>query len=267
MSWRPTDEWPDGHIVLNPRDVEASLVVAAKETGPLMPGPGRRMRKLGRTCRRRRPGRPAPRHGAGACRAPSPASRSSDPTLPRRRPMPRASRPMPRRKKGSTDDADRADAPTPKPQQGRRPDDRRATAARRTRARRQVEQVRQEQQGPGQEGRGRCRDDRLVAASGEPTITSDKADYPPGGKVVLTGTNWQGDEPSGVQIVVNDDAGKSWSRGVIVDVAKDGTIKDSSSSRLVRGEVQRRGHRPRHRPRRQDVVYGRPARRRHRSMS
>ncbi len=49
MSWRPNDEWPDGLIVPNPRDVEASLVVAAKDTGPLMPGPGRRMRKLGRT--------------------------------------------------------------------------------------------------------------------------------------------------------------------------------------------------------------------------
>ncbi len=29
-----------------------------------------------------------------------------------------------------------------------------------------------------------------------------------------------------MRIVVNDDAGQSWSRGVIVDVAKDGTIKD-----------------------------------------
>ena len=49
MSWRPTDEWPDGHIVPNPRDVEASLTVAAQGSGQLMPGPGRRMRKLGRS--------------------------------------------------------------------------------------------------------------------------------------------------------------------------------------------------------------------------
>ncbi len=66
----------------------------------------------------------------------------------------------------------------------------------------------------------------VAAATGEPTITSDKADYAPGDKVVLTGENWQGDEPSGVQITVNDDAGKTWSYGTIVDVAKDGTIKD-----------------------------------------
>src|SRR5687767_386023 len=58
-----------------------------------------------------------------------------------------------------------------------------------------------------------------------PTITSDQADYPPGGTVNLTGTNWQGDTE--VRIVVNDDVGQTWTRDVIVTVAGDGTISDS----------------------------------------
>ena len=98
----------------------------------------------------------------------------------------------------------------------------------------------------------------VAAALGEPTITSDKADYPPGGKVVLTGTNWQGDEPSGVQITVNDDAGKSWSRGVIVDVRPGRHDQGQfQPARLVRGHVHRDGDRPRHRPRRDDHVHRR----------
>src|SRR5262245_34877109 len=40
---------------------------------------------------------------------------------------------------------------------------------------------------------------------GQPTITSDKPDYGPGGTVVLTGTNWQGDTT--VHINVNDSIG------------------------------------------------------------
>src|SRR5687767_5284000 len=42
---------------------------------------------------------------------------------------------------------------------------------------------------------------------GNPTISSDKDDYPPGGAVILTGTNWQAGEI--VHIRVNDDAGES----------------------------------------------------------
>jgi len=45
--------------------------------------------------------------------------------------------------------------------------------------------------------------------SGPPTIASDQADYPPGGHVFLTGTNWQADEP--VHLFVNDNVGNSWS--------------------------------------------------------
>src|SRR5687767_12035146 len=45
---------------------------------------------------------------------------------------------------------------------------------------------------------------------GNPTISSDKGDYPPGGAVILTGSNWQPGEI--VHIRVNDDAGESWRR-------------------------------------------------------
>ena len=38
-----------------------------------------------------------------------------------------------------------------------------------------------------------------------PTIQSDKDDYPPGGRVTLTGANWQPGEV--VHIYVNDDHG------------------------------------------------------------
>ncbi len=47
------------------------------------------------------------------------------------------------------------------------------------------------------------------AADGPPTLVSDQADYPPGGTVVLSGANWAAGEQ--VHIVVNDDAGQTWS--------------------------------------------------------
>jgi len=58
----------------------------------------------------------------------------------------------------------------------------------------------------------------------QPTISSDKADYPPGGTVVLTGSNWQPGES--VNIFVNDDAGKTWSRSVDVTADENGNIRD-----------------------------------------
>ena len=58
----------------------------------------------------------------------------------------------------------------------------------------------------------------------QPTISSDKADYPPGGTVVLTGSNWQPGES--VNIFVNDDAGKTWSRDVDVTADENGNIRD-----------------------------------------
>ena len=62
----------------------------------------------------------------------------------------------------------------------------------------------------------------------QPTISSDKADYPPGGTVVLTGSNWQPGES--VNIFVNDDAGKTWSRSVDVTADRTATSATSSSS-------------------------------------
>ena len=60
--------------------------------------------------------------------------------------------------------------------------------------------------------------------AGAPTITSDKDDYPPGGTVVLTGSNWQPGEQ--VHIRVNDDAGETWRRDVDVVADADGKIHD-----------------------------------------
>ncbi len=57
-----------------------------------------------------------------------------------------------------------------------------------------------------------------------PTIASDLADYPPGGLVTLTGSNWQPGET--VNIFVNDDWGSSWSRNVDVVADADGNITD-----------------------------------------
>ena len=59
---------------------------------------------------------------------------------------------------------------------------------------------------------------------GNPTISSDKGDYPPGGAVILTGTNWQPGEI--VHVRVNDDAGESWRRDVDVIADGNGTIRD-----------------------------------------
>jgi VCBS repeat-containing protein len=57
-----------------------------------------------------------------------------------------------------------------------------------------------------------------------PTIQSDQADYPPGGTVTLTGSNWQAGES--VHIYVNDDVGRTWSRDVDVTADESGQIKD-----------------------------------------
>jgi hypothetical protein len=59
----------------------------------------------------------------------------------------------------------------------------------------------------------------------EPTIQSDQADYPPGGLVTLTGSNWQPGES--VHINVNDTYGASWSRNVDVTADASGQITDS----------------------------------------
>jgi hypothetical protein len=58
----------------------------------------------------------------------------------------------------------------------------------------------------------------------QPTISSDQADYPPGGTVVLTGSNWQPGES--VHINVNDEAGRTWSRDVDVTADENGDIRD-----------------------------------------
>lgn len=60
----------------------------------------------------------------------------------------------------------------------------------------------------------------------QPTITSDKADYPPGGTVVLTGSNWQPGES--VNIVVDDDGvdERDWQRDVTVTADENGNIRD-----------------------------------------
>lgn len=52
-------------------------------------------------------------------------------------------------------------------------------------------------------------DQAATAAASAPTISTDLADYPPGGAVTLTGTGWQPGEI--VAIVVNDTGGASWS--------------------------------------------------------
>ncbi len=62
------------------------------------------------------------------------------------------------------------------------------------------------------------------STSPAPTIQSDKADYGPGATVTLTGSNWQPGES--VNIVVNDDAGQTWSRNVNVTADASGNIKD-----------------------------------------
>lgn len=60
--------------------------------------------------------------------------------------------------------------------------------------------------------------------SAQPTIVSDKDEYPPGGTVVLTGSGWQPGES--VNILVNDDEGRTWSRDVTVTADENGNIRD-----------------------------------------
>ena len=57
-----------------------------------------------------------------------------------------------------------------------------------------------------------------------PTITSDLDDYPPGGLVTLTGSNWAPGEL--VHIFVNDQLGSSWNRNVDVVADSTGEIYD-----------------------------------------
>src|SRR4051812_40135904 len=49
----------------------------------------------------------------------------------------------------------------------------------------------------------------LNAATGSPTVTSDKADYAPGTQVVLNGAGWASGES--VHIRVDDNVGATWS--------------------------------------------------------
>jgi hypothetical protein len=63
------------------------------------------------------------------------------------------------------------------------------------------------------------------APSGPASIASDQADYPPGGTVTLTGSNWYAGES--VHIFVNDDLGSSWSRNVDILADAAGQISDS----------------------------------------
>ena len=51
-------------------------------------------------------------------------------------------------------------------------------------------------------------DEPAAAPPAAPTIQSDKADYPPGALVTLTGSGWQPGET--VNIVVDDDQTKTW---------------------------------------------------------
>src|SRR5918993_2833255 len=64
-----------------------------------------------------------------------------------------------------------------------------------------------------------------TGTSPAPTIQSDKDDYAPGELVTLTGGGWQAGES--VHIVVNDDAGQTWSRDVDVTADASGNISDS----------------------------------------
>jgi hypothetical protein len=65
----------------------------------------------------------------------------------------------------------------------------------------------------------------LGSGGGPPTIASDRADYAPGSKVTLSGSNW---DPTGspVHIAVNDDAGQTWSHSADITPAADGSIQD-----------------------------------------
>ena len=58
-----------------------------------------------------------------------------------------------------------------------------------------------------------------------PTLSSDAPDYPAGGRVTLTGTNWVAGET--VHVRVNDDQGQVWLREVDVIGDDSGVITDS----------------------------------------
>ena len=57
-----------------------------------------------------------------------------------------------------------------------------------------------------------------------PWVASDKPDYAPGEAVTLNGGGWSPGET--VQIRVNDDAGRTWSRDATVTATADGSISD-----------------------------------------
>src|SRR3954451_24680693 len=57
-----------------------------------------------------------------------------------------------------------------------------------------------------------------------PMVWSDKADYAPGERVTLNGTNWTPGES--VHVRVNDDTGSSWDRDVDVTADEFGRITD-----------------------------------------
>ena len=65
-----------------------------------------------------------------------------------------------------------------------------------------------------------------LSSGGPPTITSDRTDYAPGAKVTLNGSNW---DPNGspVHLVVNDDAGQTWSHTADVTPSQDASIQDA----------------------------------------
>src|SRR3954449_10731785 len=64
-----------------------------------------------------------------------------------------------------------------------------------------------------------------ATASSPPSIASDKADYPAGATVTLTGADWQGDTT--VHIAVDDTNGKTWSHAADVPVAPDGSVSNT----------------------------------------
>src|SRR6266508_6784948 len=59
-------------------------------------------------------------------------------------------------------------------------------------------------------------------AATAPSVVSDQADYTPGSTVTLTGANWGAGEA--VHIVVNDDAGQTWSYNADVTADDSGSF-------------------------------------------
>ena len=80
-------------------------------------------------------------------------------------------------------------------------------------------------------------------SAGEPTITSDKDDYPPGATVTLTGSNW-GAAGSSVDLFINDDAGQTWSHTTDVPADDSGGFSYQFNLRFAfRGRVHGAGDR------------------------